>query len=83
MRAFWDRESDSVVGRILSEMLGVYEANCDVSGTEANKPVLEKARALVGRLTGKPREARSADILSGFLRQEFACAIHRAEGSAR
>ena len=30
MRAFWEREPDALVARVLSEMLDSYEADCDL-----------------------------------------------------
>ena len=44
MRAFWEKESDRLVGDVLSEMLASYEADCELNGRETDKPVLEKAR---------------------------------------
>ena len=72
MRAFWERESDALVGRVLSEMLDSYEADCELNGKEIDTPVLEKARGIVGRLTGKPQETKPAETEAGFLDKEFA-----------
>lgn len=72
MRAFWEQEPDALVGQVLSEMLDSYEADCELNGKEIDAPVLEKARAIVGRLTGKPRGAKPAETEAGFLDKEFA-----------
>ncbi len=72
MRAFWEQEHDAVVGKVLSEMLDSYETECDLNGKEVDTPVLEKARDIVARLTGKPQKAKPAVTVEGFLHQEFA-----------
>ncbi len=72
MRAFWEQESDRLVGDVLSEMLDSYEADCELSGREADKPVLEKAREIVGRLAGKPASPKTVETEDQFLNREFA-----------
>ena len=47
MRAFWKREPDALVARVLSEMLDSYEADCDLSGRERDDDLLRKSRAIV------------------------------------
>lgn len=71
MRAFWEQEPDALVGTVLSEMLDSYEADCDLNGREIEAPVLEKARGIVGRLTGKPVPVKSAETEDQFLNREF------------
>ena len=58
MRSFWDQEPDELVGQVLSEMLDEYEADCDIYGEIADRPILEKARGIVGRLLGIVQEVR-------------------------
>ncbi len=70
MRAFWERDSDSVVGRVLSEMLDNYEAQCELGGRERNLPTLEKSREIVARLCGKHLKAHSSTS-DEFLNREF------------
>lgn len=53
MRAFWRIESDALVGRVLSELLDRYAANCDVSGRERDTVLLAKCRGIVNRLHGR------------------------------
>ena len=50
MRAFWEREPDEVVGKVLTEMLDSYEAGCELSGKPINVPILTKARSIVSRI---------------------------------
>ncbi len=50
LRAFWRIESDAVVGRVLSELLDRYAANCDVGGKEQDAALLAKCRETVERL---------------------------------
>ena len=70
MRAFWEREPDDLVARVLSEMLDSYEADCDLSGRERDASSLEKSRAIVAKLSGKPPTAKAASVKS-FLHKEF------------
>ena len=72
MRAFWEREPDALVGRVLSEMLDFYEVNCELDGKEIDTPVLKKARSIVGRLTGKPQKTKLVETEAEFLDKEFA-----------
>ena len=64
LRAFWESEPDRLVGAVLSEMLDSYEADCELYGNESDTRVLERARAIVARITGEP-------IASEFLPREF------------
>ena len=71
MRAFWMREPDALVGRVLAEMLDSYEAKCILSGQEIDRQILEKVRTIVGRLLGEPQKADPPKAIEGFLREEF------------
>jgi len=71
MRAFWEQQADSLVGRVLSEMMDSYEADGELNGREINKPVLEKGRAITERLLGKLTEKSPRQTLDDFLHQEF------------
>lgn len=71
MRAFWELESDALVGTVLSEMLDSYEAYCDLNDTEIDVPLLDKARSIVGRLTGQPPKATRTTSLDSFLNVEM------------
>ncbi len=70
MRAFWEREPDALVARVLSEMLDSYEADCDLSGRERDASLLEKSRAIVDKISGKPPIAKAASV-KNFLHKEF------------
>lgn len=72
MRAFWERESDPIVGNIISEMLDSYEADCELSSREADAPVLAKARIAAARLSGKATAKKATDTTDDFLHREFA-----------
>lgn len=71
MRAFWESEPDVLVGKVLSEMLDSYEADCDLNNREADAPVLEKSRGIVARLSGKPVPAKPVQTVDDFLHREF------------
>ena len=72
LRAFWDSEPDRLVGTVLSEMLDSYKVCCELNNEHINKTALEKARAIVARLTGQPVAPKSAETKGGFLDREFA-----------
>ena len=44
MRAFWERESDAVVGEVLLDMLNTYEALCHSGHQERDDLSLQKSR---------------------------------------
>ncbi len=71
MRAFWDKEPDAIVGKVLSEMLDYYIANCELTGKEIDKPVLTKGRTAVDRLLGKSANAKGSANEGSFLDAEF------------
>ena len=70
MRAFWDRESDALVGKILSDMLDVYEAICSSGGREIDSASLGKSRAIVARISGITPEPQTITN-TGFLDLDF------------
>ena len=71
MRSFWERESDRLVGSVLSEMLDVYVAICNSSGKEVDSNSLKESRRVVARLSGVRVEENYMDA-GVFLRAEFA-----------
>lgn len=71
MRAFWEQETDPVVGKVLSEMLDSYEADGELSDRVIDKPVLVKSRGIVDRLLGKESEASEVSSEDSFLDHEF------------
>lgn len=71
LRAFWEQESDRLVGAVLSEMLDSYEADCELNGRNPNAAVLEKAREIAGRLTGAVVPTKPAENEDQFLSREF------------
>lgn len=71
MRAFWEKESDAIVGQVLDEMLGVYEVNCLLNGNQPDAVILEQSRKVVARLTGKPLAAKTMSAEEAFLQSEF------------
>ncbi|MEE2920428.1 MAG: hypothetical protein VYC38_01585 [Pseudomonadota bacterium] len=72
MRSFWEQEDDVLVGKVLSEMLDGYEADCDLNDREFDSKLLERARSIVRRLSGTPVEAKAAQTEDAFLDREFA-----------
>ena len=70
MRAFWEQESDALVGHVLSDMLDSYEADCKLSGRERNAGPLAQSRKIVARLLGESPSAKVATV-DVFLNKEF------------
>ncbi len=71
MRAFWECDSDVLVGKVLSEMLDVYEANCKLGKKEIDTVVLQESRKSVARLLGKPQPESPSTNSNDFLNHEF------------
>lgn len=71
MRAFWQSEPDGLVGKVLSEMLDAYEADCDLNNRQTDSALLEKSRGIVSRLCGRPQPAKPVQTASDFLSHEF------------
>ncbi len=71
MRSFWEQESDIVVGKVLTEMLDSYEADCELSNRDIDRPILDKGRGIIDRLVGKKPNVKEAPIINDFLDREF------------
>lgn len=71
MRAFWDDEPDPLVGKVVSEMLDVYEASCKLNNKEIDTAILQESRKIAARLLGKPHPAPSSRTGDDFLNREF------------
>lgn len=71
LRAFWEQEPDVLVGGVLREMLDVYEAECSLSKRTVEVGILEKARAIVARLSGVSAPSKPAQTIDDFLHSEF------------
>lgn len=66
LRAFWEQDSDVLVGRTLGEMLDVYEVNCVLNSRQPDVSILEKSREIVARLTGSPVAPQKPILLMHF-----------------
>lgn len=71
LRSFWEQEADSLVGRVLDELLESYEASCDLGDMEKDASLLEKSCAIAARLTGTRPATQKTETLDGFLHEEF------------
>ncbi|MCA3249897.1 MAG: hypothetical protein INF41_05725 [Rhodospirillaceae bacterium] len=71
MRAFWAQEPDTLVGKVISEMLDSYETDCELKNQEVDKSVLEKSRNIAARLSGKAEPAKPDQTVDDFLHHEF------------
>ena len=71
MRAFWEKDPDSQVGPVLSGMLDMYEAQCELGRRERDSVLLSKGRDIVSRISGgTPGSSPTGD--RGFLSEDFA-----------
>ena len=52
MRAFWNEESDALVGRVLSELLDYVEVLCESGDRDRSPVLLDKGRKIVARISG-------------------------------
>jgi hypothetical protein len=71
LRAFWDIENDSVVGKVMAGMVDEYVVGCELNNRNADATLLEKVRGIVSRLNGTPQTAKSARTADDFLNYEF------------
>ena len=72
LRAFWDTENDSVVGKVLSAMIDEYEVDCELNKKQIDMELLAKVRGIVARLSGKPQAAATpTQTANDFLNHEF------------
>lgn len=71
MRAFWEVEPDVLVGKVLSEMLDVYEANCKLNNKELDTVIFQESKRIVFRLLGKKQPDSVVKNDDDFLSREF------------
>jgi hypothetical protein len=71
LRAFWDAEGDSVVGKIISDMVDEYAVDCELNNQEIDSDLLGKVRRILARLSGKQQAATAVPSGSDFLNHEF------------
>lgn len=71
MRAFWEQEPDTLVGKVISEMLDSYEASCELKNQEVDNIKLKKSRIIVARLSGKADVVKQTRTVEDFLHLEF------------
>ena len=69
LRAFWEKEPDALVGKVLSGLLEVWQYNESQGGKLVDTPQYKKAAEIVARLTGKPPD--SALTEEEFLRRQY------------
>lgn len=53
LRAFWETESDALVGKVLSGLLEVWQFNAERNGQTNDSPQYKQAARIIARLTGK------------------------------
>ena len=70
LRSFWDQEADVLVGRVLSELLDNYEADCDLNNRHKDVNLLTNCREIVSTLSDKSITT-GYRTTEGFLDKEF------------
>lgn len=71
MRSFWAQESDKVVANVLSDLLELHKAECELDGKALDTAVFERSLAVVERLKGKETQKRPIQNEEDFLDREF------------
>ena len=72
LRAFWDIENDSVVGKVMSGMVDEYVVGCELNDKTVDSAILEKVQGIVARVSGKPQAAATpTQTANDFLNHEF------------
>lgn len=70
LRAFWEIESDSVVGKLTEQMLLYYEAQSKINAQTAfNKELFDSCLPIAHRLQGKKQQAKE-NTVEDFLKIE-------------
>jgi hypothetical protein len=71
LRALWDIEDDSVVGRIMSGMVDEYAVDCELNSKEIDSALLGKVREIFARLSSKTQSTITLPATDDFLNHEF------------
>jgi hypothetical protein len=69
LRAFWEVEADSLVGKVLSEMLDVWKYEKLNKGSETKGARYDECRTIVARLLGKEAENEAPE--KEFLKKNY------------
>lgn len=69
LRAFWEIEPDSLVGRVLDDLIGVYVATCELSNKDIDSLVVTRCKETAGRLLGRAPSGKGDEAI--FLEAEF------------
>ncbi|WP_454826648.1 hypothetical protein [Paraburkholderia xenovorans] len=72
LRAFWEQESDVLVGNVLNELIDFYVTKCELNDEKCDSVLLEKSQAIVRRLTGVTTPRQVGETVNDFLHREFA-----------
>lgn len=70
LRAFWDIESDAIVGKTLGELVDLWEYKNPDASTK-DKATAKRCRDIIARLLGKPAGAAQELTEEQFLRRDF------------
>ena len=70
MRAFWELESDPVVGKTLTELLDIWQYKHPQPNPQ-QQATAKRCREIVGRLLGKAQQQPAEETEDHFMRREF------------
>lgn len=71
LRASWEKESDKVVGKVLSELIDVYEVKRQFEKVDPGRDTLRICRQIVARLLGGSSGGGRAEEHEAFLSSDI------------
>jgi hypothetical protein len=71
LRALWDSEDNSIVGRVMISMVDEYAVDCELNNKEIDSALLGKVRDILARLSGKTESAKTPQAAGDFLNHDF------------
>jgi len=69
LRAFWETEQDTLVGKVLSGLLEIWHFNAVRNGQTNDSPQYKQAAGIVARLTGKQTDPVTSE--QDFLHRQY------------
>lgn len=71
LRSFWEQESNSIVGKVLDELLSFWKYQQDSSGSKNDNSTYNDALAICSRLLGRKNITKSDNPDEEFLKKKF------------
>lgn len=73
LRAFWELDDDAAVGKVLSDLLDIWEYKHPVP-SDAEKATVARCRAVAARLRRQPQEVKEYESEDQFLKRDYSTA---------